>query len=98
MKPFKQIIKEEIKLFQEAREIVKNKGDWEIVYPENTTELWLIPKRGKSSDKTENEMNKFLKTLKGSYGIGIKNIEMGELGSKRIVLKNKLDKDIIDKI
>lgn len=87
----KKLIKEEIKLFQEAKEIVINKGDWEIVYPENSKELWLIPKRGQTSDKVDREMEKFVRWLKGSKGIGVRDIEMDELDSRRVLLKNKID-------
>ena len=92
MKNIKKIIQEQIQLY-EKKEVIKDKGSWEIVSTSN--ELWLIPKSGKSSDRIGKEMDSFLKKLSTGLGIGIKKTVDMDLDSRRVILKNKLsDEDM----
>jgi len=79
------LITEQVQSLFEAKEIIVSKGDFEVMYPKNSKDLWLIPKKGKPT----NSMKKYIQRLSG-LGIEVTNVEDADRGSLRVSLQVKL--------
>ena len=81
----KTLITENVQELFEAKEIIVSKGDFEVMYPKNSRDVWLIPKNGKPTTS----MKKYIKRLSG-LGIKVTNVEDADRGSFRVSLQTKL--------
>lgn len=87
MKPskLKSLIVENVLTLFEAKELIITKSDFEVMYPKNSRDIWLIPKKGKPTHTMQN----YIKRLKG-IGIQISGVEDADHGSVRISLQSKI--------